>query len=155
MQRRSTQKLEIGDIFAIDTPKGVGAFQYVGFDERLGELIGVFGFTASDEVSAERETRQSEFTFYTFFPLAAALRKRLVRKIGDRPGTSAHSPPMRAPGRIDVANKRILDWFVYENGTVLHVSDLSPEQRRFSPRGIMNDTLLIHRIMTGWLPENW
>jgi hypothetical protein len=59
---------------------------------------------------------------------------------------------MRRPGGR-AKDGRILNWVVSEGGRDRVVKELSESERKLSIATIVNDTLLIDRIASGWLPE--
>jgi hypothetical protein len=61
-------------------------------------------------------------------------------------------PPMRRPGGRDAGGK-VLNWWIHDDNGEKKVDRLNENQRHYSLAVIWNDTLLIERIYSGWLPE--
>ena len=89
-----------------------------------------------------------------FFPLAAALKSKIVRKVGlfDIPPHARQLPLFRS-GVIDPQTGWIENWWLWDGENTRMVGSISQEQRKLPIKSIWNDTLLIERIEQGWSPE--
>lgn len=143
-----------GDVFSIEVEGGAGYFQFVLKHELMGELIRVFpGAHASPP--GDFDALVSQLTnFWIFFPVAAALRRKIVKKEGNYPIPS-HSQelPLFRTGTVNQQTKRVDDWWLWDGNESWRVGSISDGQRRLPIRGSWNDTLLKERIAKGWLPE--
>lgn len=138
-------------------PKGRGYLQYVRYDESLGELIGVLRPLLHERPSRfEMMSRESE-RFLTFFPLKAAFSKRIVEWVGNEPAPDAfrYPPAMRSPGKIDQQRGVVESWWISKGESQTLVASLTDEQRKLSIEAIINDTLLIDRLVSGWSPSDY
>jgi hypothetical protein len=148
----------IGDVFEIQTPAGLAFFQYVNCDELMGEFIRVFRGTYKSRPDSLDEILASNEQFFAFFPVEAALRKKLITFVGSAPVPLPlvnRFPTLRAPGRINTEEKKVENWRLWDGERSWGVETLTDEQRDFSIRGIMSAALLVHRIVTGWVPRDY
>ncbi|KKQ94781.1 MAG: hypothetical protein UT18_C0007G0037 [candidate division CPR2 bacterium GW2011_GWC2_39_10] len=61
-------------------------------------------------------------------------------------------PLFRARGGIDTDGK-VVSWWLWDGEKEWKIGNLTPEQRKLPIREVINDTLLIERIESGWKPE--
>jgi hypothetical protein len=145
-----------GDVFQLKTPKGFAYFQFSHKDEEYGHLIRILPGLFDTPPASFRELSQSKELYCVFFPLAAAVSKCIVKHVANEPlPASAQKPPiLRRPGGRGIGGK-VLNWWIREpNGAEKKVDNLNVEQKHYSLAVIWNDTLLVERICSGWLPEN-
>jgi len=149
------KKPKLGDVLEIPTPRGFAYFQYVNRDPLYGALIRVL-----PGCFVKRPQPVSDFvlkpeTFFTFFPVSAAVNQGIVAIVANEPIPEAarKMPVMRAAGGIDKGGK-VLNWWILEDERKSMTSDLSEEQKHLSIAEIVNDTLLVQRIVEGWSPSN-
>ena len=148
----------IGDIVEIPTPKGLAYAQYTHLHDRpphYGELIrvlpGLYELRPSDWGAIASQNER----FFAFFPLRAALARRIVSVVAhaEVPERCKDFPVFRtgtrnpATGRVDV-------WWLWDGDREWRVRVLTPEQLELPIRGVWNDTLLIGRIVEGWSPRD-
>lgn len=146
--------LKAGSVFGISTSRGEAYFQFVKKVAPMGTLIRVLPGTYPDglpnlELLVERETN-----FWVFFPITAALRQGVIRLVAHCkiPGHAQKTPLFRA-GVVDPAIGRVKTWWLWDGEKEWKVGSISEEQRKLPIRGAWNDTLLVERIESGWLPE--
>lgn len=148
-------KIEIGDIFEIDTPAGKAYLHYVYKDKVIGDLIRVLPGLYPEKPNNLTDLASLKERYMIFFPLSAAFNKKIVRNVGQF-NLSTYTKPryMRDTHKV---RGEFLGWHIIDTDTMYHqlVKDLSIEQRQLSPWGIWNDTLLIERLVDGWSLENW
>jgi hypothetical protein len=146
--------VKTGDVFAITTSKGEAYFQYVGKMPLMGPLIRVLPGTYPSEVPPWETLVERETNFWVFFPVGAALKRGLVRKVKNCAiPEHAKSPPVFRAGVVDPATGKVETWWLWDGEKEWPVGEISAEQRKLPIRGAWNDTLLIQRIEEGWLPE--
>lgn len=140
-----------GEVYSIETNKGEAYFQYHSRNKLMGPLIrvlvGEYREPVDLNILVEGATR-----FWVFFPVDAAFKENIIKKHGvfEIPGHAKNFPLFRGGngvGKIDV-------WWFWDGEREWKVGDISAEQRKMPIRGIWNDTMLISRIESGWLPEN-
>jgi len=142
-----------GTILEIETPAGQAYFQAVRHVPPYGTLIRVLPGTFSEtpdlvELAAKKEQ------FYVFFPVESALRRGIVR-VAARPPASPFSmtiPIMRSPVPPDARPAQT--WWLWDGEREWRTTLDDPLVRTASDKATVNDTYLIHRIMTGWRPED-
>lgn len=150
-------RVKLGDVFEIETSVGMAYFQ-VTYNHReppkYGYLIRVLKeLNITEDIICEKT--QNEERFFVFFPVGAALNRKIIRKICNCPiPQHANSfPVLRIPGNIALGGK-VLDWRIWDGQKRYRIESLSDEQKRLSLGEIWNDTMLIRRIETGWKPED-
>jgi hypothetical protein len=146
--------IKSGDVFSISTSKGYAFFQYVKKLPPMGAMIrvlpGIFDRVPGDLSDlVSRETN-----FWVFFPVAAAEKLGIVKKIQNIqvPIHAMETPVFRA-GIVDPSTKRVETWWFWNGEKEWMVGEISEEQRKLPIRQAWNDTLLVERIEEGWLPE--
>ncbi|SKD04880.1 hypothetical protein SAMN05445504_9329 [Burkholderia sp. CF099] len=146
--------IKAGDVFAIKTSKGEAYFQYIGKLPPMGSLIRILPGTFASEPSDWDALMGCNTNFWIFFPVAAALKRGIVRKV-TRCAIPDHSttPPTFRAGVVDPSTGRVETWWFWDGKKEWQVGQISQEQRKLPIRGAWNDTLLIQRIEEGWLPE--
>lgn len=150
-------KLKIGDVFSIETQNGKAYFQYVFNNKILVELIRILpGTYHSDVVDLEKLVSEHEL-FMVHFPLKAAIKKKIVCFIGNfKLPTNFKNPKFMRSKKTD-REGNLIAWQIvdYETWNRTNVARLSEEQKKLSPWGTWNDTLLINRLNEGWTLERW
>jgi len=149
-------KIKIGDIFRIKTKNGFGYFQYTYHSKGMGNLIRVFPYEFKHEVDNVAELAKHREFYFVYFPLQAAVNRNLVEPMGNFPIPAGASHPSFLKSRYSVSKNGIVNsWKIIDFYTdAFHVTtELSEEERKYSPEVVWNDTLLSKRISQGWVPE--
>src|SRR5688572_28073503 len=135
-------KLNKGDVFKILSGKRNIYIQYILKDEVMGQLIRVFAPDVKS-IPGPADFKERKELFYVFFPLGAAVRRKVVVKIGSTVLPDAQQLPkfMKAPFAINAAGK-ITSWSIFEldTGKQKVVEKLSKQERAYSPYECWNDT---------------
>ncbi|WP_299313207.1 hypothetical protein [uncultured Aquimarina sp.] len=149
-----TKKIEIGNIFQLDTSKGKAYIQYVYEHESLGEYVKVFyNLYDVEPKDFSRITKEEDF-FYINFALRAAMKLNIIKKVGN----IAISKDFILPSFFREEHLFKENWWQIVDTKTWHresVKTLSEEQKKLSPWGMWNDTLLIENLEKGWRLENW
>lgn len=116
------------------------------------ELIKIFYDLHQNQPNEINSIINGDF-FYNRFSLKAALRRKIVSKIGNSP----LSADFESPKYYRTENDFGKGWQIVNAKTWYRdtVSVLSDEQKKLSPWGSMNDTLIIELLESGWKLENW
>ena len=151
------RRIKPGDVFELETPKGLAYIQYIHTDPMMGELIRALYPLHERRPSSLIQAASGAERFHTFFPLRAALAKQVVLYVEnvELPAHLKRPPMMRVPGRINGAAKRVETWWIWDGARSWVVDDLTEEQRQFSIKAVVNDTWLIHHIITDWTPSQY
>lgn len=151
----SATRPRLGDVVEINTPDGFAYAQYVNKDKTYGALIRVLPGVYEHRPDDLNAIAAQEERFFVFFPLAAALREGAVRAVGSAiiPESARQMPTMRMPGLRD-ASGRPESWWLWQDGEERRLPRLGPDERRLSIAAVVNDTLLIDRIISGWTPAD-
>ena len=148
-------RITIGDIFEIKTSKGRAYLHYVFKDETNGDLVRVLSGLHSNRPENVEQLASTDECFFVFFPLSAANKRKIVEKIGHYEGVIYKKPEYM---RIEHSVKgEFLGWHIVNTDTWHRelVKVLDDSQKKLSPWGIWNDTLLIERLEEGWTLDNW
>ena len=149
-------RVKLGDIFEIKTSKGYAYFHYVYKDNQLGQLIKVLTKIYDQRPASFNDliTNNNE-CFLLFFPVSAALKNNIIEKADNYVVSNFKKPKqMRTEHHI---KGEFLGWDIIDTDTWKRkfTKKLSRSQKKLSPWGIWNDTLLIERLEEGWNLENW
>jgi hypothetical protein len=149
-------KIEIGDVFEIDTNKGKAYFQCVKIDKVRGDLINVFNKLYDERPLSIDAVTNVKDHYIIGFPLVAAYKRKLVEKVENIPLPNDFELPQYMRDK-HVIRGEFLGWHIIDVNTLKRqfVEKLSPEQKQLSPIGIYNDTLLKEMLERGWSLENW
>ena len=147
-------KIKIGDIFEINTSKGKAYLHYVFKDETNGDLVRILSGLYSDRPAELESLASKKESFFLFFPLSAANRKKIVEKVGYYVSDITRPKYMRTEHYI---HGEFLGWHIINTDTWERelVKELSDDQKQLSPWGVWNDTLLIERLEEGWTLNSW
>ncbi len=152
------RKAQIGDLFGIETPKGIGFFQYVYLNPKDDiELIRVLpGLYAEEPQNMENLVSQKE-VYFIQFPVRAAYRRKIIHLFGRYEIPSGIEVPPKQMRTTHFIRREFICWHIvdFETAQRVSVKELSDEQKKLSPWGIWNDTLLIEKMVEGWTPEKW
>jgi hypothetical protein len=144
-----SKRPKVGDIIEIPLPEnGTGYAQYTHKHKQYGALLRVFQVREKVDDIAELTNASHQFT--TFFPLGAAVNRKIVSIAGNLPVRDEFKtfPTFR----VGVANQSgvVEAWWLWGGENEERIGRLSPEQMEYPIRGVINDTLLIERIWSGW-----
>ncbi len=148
------KRLRLGDIFEIATPKGVAYGQYINKHEDYGAVIRIFRGMHERRPPKIAEI-MNEVQFVTFFPLQNAIKHGDVTIVGNEPiPPNASKFPTFRSGLANPATGKASVWWLWDGVKEWRVDNITPEQRGIPILEVVNDTLLIERIVDGWTPEN-
>ena len=149
-------RVKLGDIFELETKKGKAYFQCVHIDKLEGELIKVLNKTYTERPEEITSVLKVDDQYFVGFPLKFALKQKLVECVGNQPLEKGFEKPryMRSKHMI---GKEFKGWYIIDTITEKRefVEQLTEEQRKLSPFGLVNDTYLKERIEEGWNLQNW
>lgn len=147
------KRAKVGDVVEITTPKGFAYAQYTHKHSMFGALLRVLPGTYNKRLQEFEDLLQHP-VFSTFFPLQAAINKDIVTVIRNYPVPEMlrEFPLFRVPMR-DLTTGQIRSWWLWDGEREWPVGDLTRDQYVLPIREVINDTLLIERIVAGWTPE--
>lgn len=148
-------RIKIGDIFEIATPRGKAYLHYVHQDSVTGELIRVLQGLYSERPSNLDKLAASKERYMISFPLKLATKQKLVELVGNYPLLNFSKPELMRTEHI--IRGEFLGWHLVDTETWQRqlVKTLSSEQKKLSPWGIWNVTLLIENLVNDWSLEKW
>lgn len=147
--------IKVGDVFSINTSKGLAYFQFVKQNKLMGSLIRVLPGIHGEEPSCWEDFVGQSTNFWIFFPVSAALKKGIIRKVANYnvPDHAKEFPLFRAGVRHPETGK-VETWWLWDGEKEWPVGDITEDERKLPIRASWNDTMLVQRIEEGWLPEN-
>jgi hypothetical protein len=152
------KKVKIGDVFEIKTKKGLAYAQYTHFHAkppRYGYLIRILPGFFHIRPSGFSDLVNLRSVFVKFFPLQAAVNRNIVTIVANEsiPVEALSFPVFRA-GMIDPKTKKVHVWWFWDGEREWKIGAITEEQKKMPIRGLVNDTMLIELIESGWTPEN-
>lgn len=150
------KRIQLGDIFEIETPQGKAYLQYVLKNDSIGELIRVLPGIYSEMPDDFESLASMKEKFLVFFPLKAAFTKKIIKRVALSVDTFDFEKPKHMRSIHNIGGE-FLGWHIIDTETWQRqlVKVLTPEQKQLSPWGVWNDTLLVERITSEWTPEQW
>lgn len=148
-------RIKVGNIFEINTPKGKAYLHYIHKDPVTGELIRVLQGLYSERPANFNELVGLKERYIISFPLTAATKQKIVESVGFFLASDFSKPKlMRTEHNV---RGEFLGWHIVNTDTWQRqlVETLTPEQKKLSPWGIWNDTLLIENLVNDWSLEKW
>lgn len=151
-----TKKIELGDIFEMLTSNGKKIYlQCVELPVDIKndvEMVKIF-YNLYDERPSDLSSIVEGDYFFNRFVVKAANRKKIIEKIGN----VVLPENFETPKYYRTTNLADDAWQIVDAKTLKRetVTDLSEEQKKLSPWGMMNDTLIIELLERGWKLENW
>lgn len=145
------RKIKIGDIFSIETSKGFSFFQYVYYEETIGELIYIFP-ELHNQVPDLNGLKNDLRGFFIHFPVRAALNRKLIRYVENSSLPEYLEIPLYFKTEVTDLNGNVIDFQIVDYKTWRRYSkeELKIELERLSPWGVWNDTYLIEYILEKW-----
>jgi hypothetical protein len=134
-------RLRIGDMVAIRTARGLAYAQYANKHEQYGPLLRVFGEIFPDGTSGLGRLAAGKPAFVCFFPLGAAVSRKIVSIAGNEPVPEGERGfPIFRAGVVDPSTGRVSTWWLWDGKKEWRVGQLTDEQRKLPIRGVWNDT---------------
>jgi len=147
-------KLKIGDVVEIKTTKGLVYAHYTNKDSKWGSLLRVFQRFYDIRPEGLEDVVKGEPMFITFFPLSAAVKQDIVSIAGNVVvPPEAQAFPIFRNGVPDPVTRKIKVCWLWDGEKEWKVGELTPALRKLPILEVVNDTLLIERIESGWTSE--
>ena len=151
------KRMKIGDVFEIETPKGMGYFQYVYRNSETGfPLTRILPGLYSEEPENMADLVAQKELFLIHFMVNAALYHKLIRKIGNYEIPTGLELPPKYVRRTEWVRGKFNCWHIVDYETLYVkavVRELDEEQKKLSPSGMWNYNLLVARLAEGWTLE--
>lgn len=146
--------VKIGDVVEIPTKLGLSYAHYTHRHAQYVDLLRVFSGSHVARPSNLHQIVEARPAFMCFFPLGAAVRKKIFSIAANVavPSSGQTFPVFRA-GALNPATGKVGTWWLWDGEKEWPIGGLTAEQRSLSIRGVWNDTYLINRIESGWTPE--
>jgi hypothetical protein len=148
------KKVQIGNIFEIDTPNGKGYLHYI-YNNNVISVVRVLQGLHKELLPDLESLASMNERYLILFPVQAAVNKKIIKPVGSYPETSYAIPPfMRNEYNVKGVS---LGWHIVNtaNWHRQHVENLTAEQLKLSPWESWNDTLLVERLVSDWKLEDW
>jgi hypothetical protein len=138
-----------GLAFSLVSDVGFGVGLVTHDIPKTGSLIWIAESTFEEEPTLELVRQISEWRWPVLFPLAAAIRRKIVQPIGMIPVPRALQPfPTMRSGN------KTLGWTAFTESEGVRRKLGSTNDRSLPIYGIVNDTRLKEMIVSGWRPED-
>lgn len=151
-------RTRIGDIVEIRTSIGLGYAIYTHrhtVRPRFGHLLRIFDRIFDARIERVDLLAEVPIRFSIFFPLQTAINRGLVQIVGNIPvPDELKAFPLFRTGSSNPISREVGTWWLWDGEREWPVGALTKEQRKLPIRGVWNDTMLVHRIESGWRPEN-
>ena len=153
------RKLTLGDVLKIETSKGIAYIQYVQspLNSNEIEMTKVFYKLHSEPICINDKfisDNENDF-FFLSFPVKAAEKKGILNFVDNVP----LNKNFQAPIHFRTENPFGKGWNIVDKSLDKYVEtgllNLTEEQKKLSPWGVWNDTLLAENLENGWRLENW
>ena len=148
------KKIVLGDIFELKSDKGYIYLQCVKIPENRTEveLIRVY-YDMHPTKTNDFNLIQKSFYFYIGFVVQAAVNRELIEKVCNSPIET----DFELPRYFRTENLFGEGWQIVDSITMNRQSfkKITNEQKKLSPWGIWNDTLIKEKMDKGWTLENW
>lgn len=150
----ASAKAKVGEVIEIKTRKGLAYAQYTHESETDGSLIRVFEVLHARPLADLAEVVHSQVAFTTFFPVHAAIKQGLVRRVGQAEIAPENKKmPMFRWGIPHPVSKKVEQWYLWDGTDHRKIDSLSKDQRKWPIREIMLMEGLTTAIEEGWRPE--
>lgn len=150
-------KPKIGDVIEITVSSGFVYAQYTHQHKQFGSLLRFFkgDFFQRLNESELVELTQAETRFSYFFMLKAAIAEGVAAVRGNFPiPQHLQGFPLFRNGIADPKTRKVAVWWLWDGENEWRVGDLTPEQRGYPLKGLIDHEYLVHLVESGWTPEN-
>jgi hypothetical protein len=150
------KKIKLGDMFEVQTSKGLGYFQVIYSSQNMGECVRAFEETYPGRINDLDALAAKPHMFITFTPVKYMARIKLAVYAGNAQTPAfAQKLPLFRSGLPD-ANGHVKTWWLSneETGESKKYGPLTPEIIPLPIGGIWTPRLLILGIEQGYRVEN-
>jgi hypothetical protein len=149
------KRIRLGDVIEIGTQNGLAYAQLTHIHPRFGPLLRILRGIDQTRPRNLRSVVGRETQFQTFFPLQQAVNRKIVAVIGNEeiPDPWKAFPVFRS-GIPDPGTRKVSTWFLWDGERAKRIEKLTTAQARLPIKELVNDTLLIERIESGWTAES-
>jgi len=143
---------KIGSIIEFTTNRGLAYGVYTHKHSDYGYLLRMFkGFyeTRPDDLNT---ILKNDVVFSTFFPLAAAVNRKIVLVAGVVEIPEPLSPfPMFRAGNYNAKAKTVDQWWLWDGEKEWMVPELTEEEWKYPIQGVSNDSYIIELLESGYV----
>jgi hypothetical protein len=149
------KKPTIGDIIEIPTSNGLCYAHYTHEHRTYGSLIRVFPRFYEVRPVDVQLLVCGDPKFLCFVPIDKSIRHGDFVIVGNAELKSDAKifPTFRA-GMKSPATDKVENWWFWDGNNEWKVGNITEDQRKMPLRQVWNDTMLLHRIVSGWTPQN-
>ncbi|MES2321530.1 MAG: hypothetical protein V4633_04650 [Pseudomonadota bacterium] len=146
---------QIGDVIEIPTPQGLAYSQFTHKHPSYGALLRVMPGLFDSRPERFNDLVLAVPQFSSFFPLGAACNRGILRVVANESISALNRafPTFRAA--VKGKDGEVGAWWLWDGDKEWLIGKLKPGMEALPPRGVINDTLLIERIICGWRHEDW
>ncbi|MDD2760096.1 MAG: hypothetical protein PHH11_07365 [Methylomonas sp.] len=148
----SRKRPAIGDVIEIPIPDGLAYAQYTHKHLKYGALLHVLPGVHHSPVNDFSGLVALLPQFVAFFPLGAACNRGIVRVVANEP-IPFHAQAFPIFRSCVKTPNGCGPWWLWDGSREWKVGELEEEMKSLPLHEIVNDTLLIARIVQGWRHE--
>lgn len=146
---------QIGDVIEISTSKGLAYAQFTHKHPTHRALLRVMPGFYSSRPECFSKLMLADPQFSTFFPLGAACNRGIVRVVANEAVSAYLSAFPTFRSSIKGQDGEWGPWWLWDGKHEWLIGELEPGMEVLPPQEVINDTLLIKRIVSGWHHEDW
>ena len=148
-------KITPGDIFKIPTKKGFGFLQFIEKSNNGLHYVRVLDHLSMDGIIIQDAVDKLE-RWSIEFPLSVANHRKIVEFIGSFEIPKKYKVAKLARTKHSVRGE-FLGWHIVNRKTLKRKlkKKLSKKEKKLSPHGIFNDTLIIEYLENDWKLSEW
>lgn len=151
------KRVKTGDIIEITTKKGLAYAQYThehSKPPRYGSLVRVLPGFYQTRPNDFSEIAKLTSTFQTFFPLRTAVNQKVVTIVANEPiPIEERKFPVFRGGNPDFKTGKINVWWFWNGKKEWRVGKITEEQKKMPICEVVNDTMFIKMVESGYTPE--
>lgn len=142
---------KVGDLVEISTANGLAYALVTHQHLQWGTLLRVLEGQHKTRPANISTLATDKVQFSTFFPLNAAIARKLVSIVGNVDLPKHLKPfPIFRNGVAEPATKKVQNWWLWDGKREWPVGQITPEQHKMPIRQIVNDTMLRSLIERKW-----
>lgn len=146
---------KIGTVIEISTSRGFAYAQYTHNHKTHGALIRVMkGLYEKPQTDLEMLVHNTNL-FSIFFPIVAAMRQKLVNRVGVQPVPAfAQKFPIFKQGFPDPKTGKVASWTLWDGEKTWRTQELTEEEKNYPLSRIASLDTLTTRIEEEWTPAS-
>jgi hypothetical protein len=151
----ATVRSKIGDVIEIKTRRGLAYAQYTNEAELHGSVIRVFDRLYEKRPDNLKSLPNQAVRFATFFPIAAAVKNEMVKKVGNFEVAPENKKfPLFRYGVPNPCSGKVEEWSIWDGKQYRKIENITEVERKLPILWVLDVTSLTELIEENWRPEN-